>query len=154
MLTDLRTRGGIPLCIEGVGVNSIGCQAILIKLSSEGRVGGRAAIDRAGAVACGVKRKAFILGGSGPIGCDDLIAIVVAECRQAIKHRIEHLEPIGAIVVSVGVALDALDAELRSNADTQAIIEAMTTKANEFFFLAARSMLPIVAQYGSRRIGS
>ena len=61
---------------------------------------------------------------------------------------------VGAGVVSVGVALDALAAELRRHVDTQAIIEAMTTNANEFFFLAAVSMLPIVAQCGSRRIGS
>jgi hypothetical protein len=44
------------------------------------------------------------------------------------------------VVVSVAVALDALAAELRRHADTQAIIEAMTTKANEFFFLAAVSI--------------
>ena len=49
------------------------------------------------------------------------------------------------------LALDAFAAELKSSAEAQTIIDATTPMANEFFFLAALSMLPIVARRDAQR---
>lgn len=58
-----------------------------------------------------------------------------------------------AVVVAHAETLDALAAELKTSADKRTTIEAMTLDTNDFFFLAAVFMLPIVAQIDSRCSG-